>query len=93
MPRGSCTVCTGARVNPPVTNLGGKRARDNHPFLILEVMDVPRWAFSMRRQGALQLEDHFSIVFAAPQVQDLTGVPVLHPQATGHHCHPFNSFE
>jgi hypothetical protein len=59
------------------TDLRGQSTRSHDALLVFEVMDVHRWALSMRRQGASQLEERRSVLVTAAQLEDLAGMSVL----------------
>jgi len=72
---------------PLAVDLRRQGARQDQALFILEVMNVHRWALSMRRQSAPQSKDHFSVTLLTADLQNLTRVSVLEEQIrrTRHH--------
>jgi hypothetical protein len=74
---------SGPRVNALATDLRRQGARGNDSFLILEVMNVQRRAFSMRGQRAREFEDHLAVLTPPPKLEDFAGVSVFQSQVSG----------
>jgi hypothetical protein len=52
-------------------------------FFVLEMMDVPRRALSMRGERAAKFKHDFPVTSSSPNLEHIARVPVLQPQRRG----------
>lgn len=66
--------------SPPAVHLDGQSAGSDGALLILHAVDVTRTPVLMRRKGAPELQGDLAVPGSAPELEGLTGMPVLEAQ-------------